>query len=162
MRGCMPPDFYETLDIIRELALQAKSDDLDLAVDYGAKSECAAFKVQEGLIVYTRYLLSRYAEMLHKSKDELSEDRNNEVLTLLENVCSLFGRHPIHHVLEGRMAWIAKKAGENELPIPDRFARYSRMQLQPWNNPHLDYISIEDIVARGEKFANLIPPEYRK
>ena len=115
--------------------------------------------------INTRGLHKSYDTAVRENNSALGLIRNAEILTTLDEVLDLFGEHPFHHVIEGRIASIVQtELGiKNNLSIttrvPEEFQKYATFEFHPWNNPHLHYRNIKDILKRGS--LEFIPPDYK-
>ena len=111
--------------------------------------------LQEKLRIDTKNL---YID-IHNQIRSLYRSELPDSLQVLAEVEETFGSHPFHHVIIGRQKGIVKIVSERGLPIPEEFQKYCDAEIPPWQNPHINYRTLDDI---PQDRAECIPPEYRK
>lgn len=123
--------------------------------------------LQERLRLYTHCLykdvqsLFRHSKVSYKGDPSYEADLSDSLCALLE-VEETFGSHPFHHVIIGRQKAIVKIATEKNLPVPDEFQKYVGADIPKWQEPNLDYRSLDELRnAKDKEDLGCIPPEYR-
>ncbi len=137
----------------------AKKGDLDLSPCYDNES-FAGYILQEKLRLSTRSLFGDYLFFCYNQKI------SDRVLKSLKKVRDLFGNHPFHHVMDGRLAESVKMAYKRNLKVPEELQNYKDFKINPWNNPHLNYNTPENIIRsvknlfKGPEVFSYIPPDW--
>ena len=138
----------------------ARESGLDMSVEY-LNEDYAGYKFQEELRISTRTLGSFYMGLPY-----YDQEISDRTLNALKQVRDLFGKHPFHHVMDGRLAECVKKADNEGLKVPNELKDYKDFKINSWNNPHLNYNTPKDIircVKEGYKDPEVfseIPPEW--
>ncbi len=131
---------YESLTKTESVVKAARKSGLDMSVEYPDSENSVGYKLQDELRLSTRSLNGFYISPF--CHDQEISDR---VLNALKQVRDLFGNHPFHHVMDGRLASIVQEAIKNNLEIPDNFLDYKDFVIKPWNTPSLNYNTPRDI-----------------
>jgi hypothetical protein len=114
-----------------------------------------------------------YNSFIHPSRNEAEV---KDYLVILSNVRDIFCGHPFCHVLNGRLKEVVQMASKAKIPIPQEFQEYVGATIFPWECPHLNYRTLDDIRNSDQKTIifiegdgteveidklESIPPEYR-
>ncbi len=145
--------FYEApIKEIEDILQEAGNERLDLTRDYRGNKNEKGFQLQCAMIRATRSMYWNYVLFnVHYSIDSMLE--------ILRATNKILRKHPIHHVIEGRIAAIVQKSQERSKQIPAKFVEYLFFEFHPWNNPDVNYYSLDELVEKGR--SDLVPPEYR-
>lgn len=91
------------------------------------------------------------------------ENALSDSLCVLLEVEETFGNHPFHHVIIGRQRRLVYLAAELDVPVPDEFYKYIDPNIPPWQDPTLDYRTLDDLRnAKDKELLECIPPEFRE
>lgn len=105
----MKSHLREVLEKIKRGIERAQHKGYDLSYEFGPYEESGdEFKVQQDLRLETRSLCTIYHDVVAWSNSALGLKGNNEVLTAMDDILTLFGDHPFHRVIEGRIAIIVQ------------------------------------------------------
>ncbi|MEK6928139.1 MAG: hypothetical protein AABX11_06930 [Nanoarchaeota archaeon] len=147
--------------------MTAKRKSLDLTKQYKSSSESETAKLQYEIILATRSLHSMvYPDILYpRIKTEtfkVDQKILEDYLNIMSEAEKALGNHPFHHVIIGRQKSVIKAATKNTntFTIPLEFRKYINAKIPDWQDPHLNYTTINDL-QRGKGY-NFIPPEFRK
>jgi len=150
---------------INDAIKEARESNVDLSIEYLDES-LKGYQLQQTIRLATRSLDLYYLSLI-RSMDkpfELSflrvtpyKNQLEDVLNTLHESLELFGKHPFHHVIEGRIAKIVQEANHRRLEIPDQFERYKNFEIKPYNSPSLNYNTPHDIPTDK---AHFIPPDW--
>lgn len=113
-----------------------KDFDVDLSEYYDSNSvserDKRNYEIQLDIMLFTRSICNRW--------DKCYKYDTKEVLYLFKEVRDEFKEHPYHHVLDGRIASIVKRARDSNIKIPPEFIDdYYFFEFNPWNDPNKIY-----------------------
>jgi hypothetical protein len=154
----MDLEIRNALEEITKSIEHIKETGLDISLQISDESS-DSYRLQEELRVNTRSFYGTYLDLLGFGTTVSIED-NRRIFDTFRQVKELFGSHPFNCVVDGRLASMVQGALEKNSPVPPEFQDdYRYFDFQPWNNPALNYGTIDDIISSGRREA--IPLEYR-
>lgn len=142
--------------------------DYDLSKEFSDdETSTEEYQLQERLRLDTQSLIIDYYTHITMSESAIGLYDNANILTTLEEVKNQFGSHPFKHVIEGRIAKIVQtelglspefSQGFKKGEVPIDLQHYAEFKFEPWNDPHLNYNSVLDIIRQNR--LECIPPDY--
>lgn len=152
---------YEHLMETEAIIKKARKSGLDMSVEYPDNENSAGYKLQQELRILTMSL-----NVFYLSFSCCDQEISDGILNALKQVRDLFGNHPFHHVMDGRLTKSVQRAYNEGLKIPKKLQHYKDFKINPWNNPHLNYNTPKDIIrcvkkgSHGPEHLSEIPPEW--
>ncbi|MDO8459760.1 MAG: hypothetical protein Q7S74_01495 [Nanoarchaeota archaeon] len=135
------------IDRLKTTVEKARYSGLDLSLEYNDEKYNEEYCLQEELRLASRSLCTSYEEC----------GNSEEVLNTLQEVRDLFGKHPFHHVIEGRIIHVVHETVSAGVVVPSQFRRYETANIEPYQNPHLNYNTPRDI---PKEHSEHIPPDW--
>lgn len=147
---------------VRKLRLaikHAEDSKEDISAEYHNREESEGYEIQEQIRIISRSLSASYFSELAWTGDKIGSEYINETLQTLKQARDIFGNHPFHHVIDGRLAEIVQESLKRGLQIPPEFQDdYRYFEINPWNNPHLNYNTPHDCIEH-KRFES-VPPDW--
>lgn len=149
----------KTLESFELAVSKARVSGEDISADYHKKTDTTGYKLQEDLRLGSQSLVFDYECMIDMCPSNVM-NYTRKILSLVGDAKSLFGNHPFHHVMEGRLARLVKISLRHHIPIPDEFrAFFDKFVPRPWNNPTWNYNTPRDALSQNRPEA--IPPDWK-
>ena len=146
---------FSPIITIESLIKTASLEHIDISRDYRSKISNRCYQIQSELIRQTRGLHFEY----NLSSFHLAGE-TQACLDTLKKAKETLHQHPFRYVIDGRIASIVQSALSRKEKVPPEFMDdYAYFEFLPWNNPHLNYYSVNDLL-RNHSF-EAIPLEYR-
>ncbi len=146
------------LEDIEERLGDAKESGEDLSADYHGKDGSPGYLAQEQVRLQTRLLLDSFLSEYSPEGGNrpVSDKITRGVLSCLETGRTLFGEHPFHHVMEGRLATVVQLALQQGGTVDEEFRqRYESFKIQAHNNPGLNYNTPRNLPKQ------FVPPDWK-
>jgi len=142
---------------------RAKESGADLTQEF-QDSERLNYSLQEAVRLETRGLsgvlvCELWAPMKWWTPEGTLRDDAREfvhkALYALQEARDIFGSHPFHHVIEGRLISVVTAAVDAGVVVPPEFNQYAHREIKPYENPGLNYRTPRDIPAEHPE---MVPP----
>lgn len=156
-------DYLKIKEKILASLKQAKSNLYDLSKVYeeGSPEDLVQMDLRSDTHFLSAYLHHRVNWTKSDAADEIEDS-----LPLLADVRDIFGDHPFHHVIEGRLKDAIHLAARYHCGVPRRLQQFVGAEIPPWQDPQINYRILDDIrhaaLERGAGVLEYIPPEFRQ
>lgn len=155
----MDKELRKILKGINNLVSIIEREEIDISQEF-PDEKGRAYELQDDLRLQTRSLSTEYYSIVTLQGRALGIKQNRKILNGLKRVKELFGDHPFHHVIDGRIAKIVKIELKKRGKIPPEYMDdYAYFKFHPWNSPYLNYNTPHDCIRCGTP--EYIPPDWK-